>query len=274
VSASQRLLDITDALGECGIKYLIMGGHAVRHYGVDRNTLDFDFQIAGDHYSDLERRLSQAALFRGTDLKPGVSWRPKNFCRFQIGALPNGREEWLEFWLSNHLLGPFPDVFPRREEVTEGGRTLFYLSLPDLIRSKETERDDDWSDVRLLEEILDSRHLEKASSRAERVLALAQLRSRRGFEAAEAAGLFGDPALLRDAVNDVNHPVTAAYLLPFLPNAQLPLSLPSFDPAVTAALRQIEPGSTRHLALAEAVRLAYQRGAKAADRADKEQQRS
>jgi len=39
---------------------------------------------------------------------------------------------------------------------------------------------------------------------------------------------------------------------------------------VESVLRQVAPGSARHLAVAEAVRLAYQRAAKAADHADKE----
>jgi hypothetical protein len=43
VSASSRLLNITDTLAEAGLRFLILGGHAVRYYGIDRDTLDFDF---------------------------------------------------------------------------------------------------------------------------------------------------------------------------------------------------------------------------------------
>ncbi len=34
-------------------------------------------------------------------------WRSDDFARFEIGRLPDGREEWLEFWIRNHLLGDF-----------------------------------------------------------------------------------------------------------------------------------------------------------------------
>src|SRR5438445_329061 len=138
-----------------------MGGHAVRYYGVDRNTFDFDFHIRAEDAPGLTERLRGARLFRFGQLIEGPTWRVQDFRRYQIGVLPNGKEEWLEFWLRGHLLAPFPQLYQRREEAEAEGRTLSYLALPDLIRSKETERDDDWTDVRLLEEILDNRNLAK-----------------------------------------------------------------------------------------------------------------
>jgi len=53
------------------------------------------------------------------------------------------------------------------------------------------------------------------TSNEEQVRALSQLRSRRGFERAEASGLFSDKATLAHAVAQARHPVTCAYLLPF-----------------------------------------------------------
>ena len=262
MKATARLLEVTDALTETGFPFLIMGGHAVRHYGIDRNTFDFDFHVsAGAH--ELESRLRRTRLFGHGELKEGVSWRPDDLRRFQIGVLPDGREEWLEFWFRNHLLAPFSELFARREEAEEHGCRLSYLGLADLIRSKETERDDDWSDVRLLEEIFDDRHLAKVADHAGRVLALSQLRTRRGFERAEAVGLFGEAMLLREAINAARHPVTAAYLLPFVPDAQMPSLKSPPDSTVDTILRRTQPGSVRHLAVVEAVRLAYQRAAKA-----------
>jgi hypothetical protein len=41
VSATARLLEVVGALTEAGLPFLIMGGHAVRYYGIDRNTFDF-----------------------------------------------------------------------------------------------------------------------------------------------------------------------------------------------------------------------------------------
>ena len=149
MSATPRLLEIVDALTEAGIAFLIMGGHAVRHYGVDRNTLDFDFHVSLTDADELPARLQRTRLCSQQGLTEGVGWRRRDFRRFQIGVLPTGGEEWLEFWFRNHLLAPFTELHRRREEVEEGGRRLPYLALPDLIRSKETERDDDWADVRL-----------------------------------------------------------------------------------------------------------------------------
>jgi len=48
-------------------------------------------------------------------------------------------------------------LFSRREIGAHGGQQLPFLSLPDLIRSKETERAKDWDDVFYLEEFLDAR---------------------------------------------------------------------------------------------------------------------
>src|SRR5439155_15098597 len=93
VSFTARLLEVTDALTEAGLQLLIMGGYVVRHYGVDRNTFDFDFHVSADSAGQLEDRLRRTRLFSGGELKEGVSWRRDDFRRFQIGVLPNDREE-------------------------------------------------------------------------------------------------------------------------------------------------------------------------------------
>ncbi|MGH8245941.1 MAG: hypothetical protein ACREUU_05860 [Gammaproteobacteria bacterium] len=273
MSPTPRLLEIADALVEAGIVFLIMGGHAVRHYGVDRNTLDFDFHVSMNDAPDLQARLERTRLFSGQRLIEGAGWRRADFRRFQIGALPTAQEEWLEFWFRNHLLAPFPELYGRREAVEEAGRQLSYLSLPDLIRSKETERDDDWADVRLLEEILDGRHLAGATDAPGRVRALSQLRSRRGFERAEAGQLLARPTELSEAIHRASHAVSCAYLLPFVHRAGVPSPSLPLDPAVQSVLQHLAPGSARHLAVVEAVRLAVQRAAKVADQADKQRAR-
>ena len=43
MTSTDRLLEIADALEEIGVRFLILGGHAVRYYGLERNTADFDF---------------------------------------------------------------------------------------------------------------------------------------------------------------------------------------------------------------------------------------
>ena len=73
-----------------------MGGHAVRHYGVDRNT--FDFSISLEDAAELQPRLERTRLFSRQGLTEGAGRRRADFRRFQIGVLQTGREEWLKFW--------------------------------------------------------------------------------------------------------------------------------------------------------------------------------
>jgi hypothetical protein len=272
VNPDVRLAEIVASLEAAGLTCLIMGGHAARFYGVDRTTGDFDLHLAPDRWENLPLALSRTTLFAGKPLIEGPSWRPNAFRRFQTGTLPSGREEWLEFWRENHLLAPFPELFARREQGAYGGRTMGFLSLPDLIRSKETERETDWQDIALLEEFLDARLLAQASARPDALAAaVSRIRSRRGFETLLQQGRLGDPALVQQALAAAILPITQAYLLPCVPNVKnLPPVTPPMEPVVLKRLRREKPGSGLHLVLVDAVRRQYKAAAQAADRADKE----
>jgi hypothetical protein len=93
VSPEERLASIVSALESVGISGLVMGGHAVRHYGLQRYTNDFDFTLAPDAWNDLADKLVRSHLFANDRLVEGNSWRPGTFRRFQIGTLADGREE-------------------------------------------------------------------------------------------------------------------------------------------------------------------------------------
>jgi hypothetical protein len=272
VNLEARLADIIRALEAVGLTCLVMGGHAVRFYGLDRNTADFDLHLAPNCWDDLPLALSRSDLFAGKPPIEGPSWRPNAFRRFQVGTLSSGREEWLEFWRENHLLAPFGDLYSRREQGAYGGRTLAFLSLPDLIRSKETERETDWQDITFLEEFLDARLLARASStRDALVAAVSQVRSRRGFESLLQQGCLSDPALVTQALSVARLSITQAYLLPCAPRVQdLPTPAVPIEPVVLRRLRAESPGSNLHLALVEVVRRQYKLAAQAADKADKE----
>jgi hypothetical protein len=101
-----RLAEVFSQLEGVGVSCLVMGGHAVRFYGLSRFTNDVDLHVAPDQWDDLPDRLARMSLFARTVPVEGPSWRPGAFRRFQIGTLPDGREEWLEFWKENHLLAP------------------------------------------------------------------------------------------------------------------------------------------------------------------------
>ncbi|MEW6303099.1 MAG: hypothetical protein AB1705_06490 [Verrucomicrobiota bacterium] len=270
MNPTDKFLHVLAALQKAGLQPLVMGGHAVRYYGVDRNTLDFDFHLSVESAAALEKQLLTTGLFPN-GLVEGPSWRKEDFRRFQIGTLPDGREEWLEFWLHNHLLDSFPELWRRREDAVFGDITASFLSLPDLIHSKETERESDWQDVALLEEILDLRRLAQAREDSSSLAALSGLRSRRGFERALAAGLFADSTVVRQALHQAGCLISQAYLLPFAPDAERPAILnETGSNTLNEPLRHVAPGSARHFALVEAARRFHKQAASAADRADKE----
>jgi hypothetical protein len=272
VNSEARLAEIMTALEGVNLTCLVMGGHAVCYYGLRRNTIDFDLHLAPESWHDLPARLAAIPLFAGKPILEGSSWRPHWFRRFQIGWLPDGREEWLEFWCGNHLLSPFSELYARREQGWYGGRILSFLALPDLIRSKETERAVDWQDIAVLEEFQDARLLAQVDSGV-RMLpeALSGLRSRSGLEAALQKGFFADAQVVEQALLSTRPSITQAFLLPFAPEAaNLPVTTPVIEPVILNRLRTVTPASPLHLALVEAVRRQYRLAAQAADRADKE----
>jgi hypothetical protein len=268
MNSEQRLAEIALALEQVGLCFLVMGGQAARFYGVGRQTLDFDVYLAPEGGPSLVERLSRTSLFGGAMPTEGPSWRRAEFRRFLLGHLPDGREEWIEFWLKNHLLAPFEELAFRREVGEVAGHWVSFLSLPDLIRSKETEREDDWQDVVLLEEILDLRNLANIKTAADALLSLANLRSQRGFRLANQKGLLDNPSLPRQALARAVSPITCCYLRPFVTEA-LSAAMAGVPSVIAEPLESVAPGSVRHLALVEAMRRVYRQAAMAADRADK-----
>jgi hypothetical protein len=271
VTSETRLAEIVTALEVVDISCLIMGGHAVRYYGLERNTVDFDLHLAPECWPDLPDRLRRSPLLARLPVVEGPTWRPRDFRRFRIGQLPDGREEWLEFWRENHLLPPYAELQARCERGRYGGRTMPFLALPDLIRSKETERQSDWQDIAVLEEFLDARSLAGAAqSAAALVPALAELRSRRGFETAWQRGHFADRETARQALTQTRLSITQAFLLPFAADCNLQTPAVPIEPVVEQRLRAVAAGSPLHLALVEVVRRQYKAARQHRDRADKE----
>ena len=95
MTSETRLGEIVTALESVGISSLVMGGHAVRFYGLSRNTNDFELHVAPGSWDTLALRLGRCSLFAGPDLPEGPSWRAHAFRRFRIGTLPDGADEWL-----------------------------------------------------------------------------------------------------------------------------------------------------------------------------------
>jgi len=271
LNPDERLAAIVTALESVGLSCLVMGGHAVRYYGFNRYTNDFDLTVAADGWDDLAARLARAGLFSGAVAVEGNSWRPGAFRRFFLGNLADGQEEWLELWRGNHLLAPFPELFARRGIGAYGGRELPFLSLSDLIRSKETERAKDWDDITYLEEFLDTRlHARHAAGDLPLADALAQIRSRRGFDIHLAENGFADTAAVRAALEHTPNPVTQAFLLPWTPDAVAATPVIAMEPLVEQKLLSVAPASALHRSLVEVVRRQYKVFCQNRDRADKE----
>jgi hypothetical protein len=271
VSPAERLATIVAALEAAGLRCLVMGGHAVRYYGFERNTVDFDLHLADEGWDELPTRLAKTALAAAGPLPEGNSWRPGAFRRFLIGRLADGREEWLEFWRANHLLPPFPELYGRREEGLYGGRVLAFLSLADLIRSKETERESDWDDVGVLEEFLDARLFASvAQGRTDLSRTLIELRSRKGFERLYQDNYLSDAKAVSHAAAAATTPMGWAYLRPFSNGPVGPPAGFLVEPVVASRLETVTPASGLHLSLVELVRRQYKRTRQADDAADKQ----
>jgi hypothetical protein len=268
VSPDERLAQVACALEAAGVEALVLGGHAVRYYGIDRNTIDFDF-CTSSSVSDLKSRIERSQLFG--EIRDGPSWRPEEFARFEIGRLPDGREEWLEFWTHNHLLPDFSELRDRQERGRYGGREIGFISLADLLRSKEMERESDWQDISLLEEVLDGRLLDQTTTSVGILTCLANLRSRRGFERAYAKGLFEDHSTVREAIASCRHPVSFSFLCPLVSDEVPPGILANLiEPSVLQSLQTVDFGIPRHIALCEIVRRAYKQRSIDQDRQDKQ----
>lgn len=270
MTGEERLAELFQELRALDIPCLVMGGHAVRFYGVDRSTLDYDRVVALDasEWDALPDRLRRAPAL--ANCREGHSCRPADFRRFVVGTLPDGREERLEFWRRNHLLAPWIELDARRVDGQYGGRTVAFVGIDDLIRSKETEREDDWRDVRLLEEIADERRVSDGSDASVRD-ALSRLRSQRGFDRAVQAGFLAVRERVAEAYAASRHELALAFLRPYAPLAIRQHRVG--DPIariLDGPLRAIEPASARHRALVEAVRRLYMAQRMTEDRADKQ----
>ena len=63
MTSEERLAALVAGLHSVGASCLVMGGHAVRFYGLERNTIDFDLHLAPERWNDLPDLLRRTQLF-------------------------------------------------------------------------------------------------------------------------------------------------------------------------------------------------------------------
>ena len=65
MNSEERLAAIAGVLEAAPVPFLVMGGHAVRFYGLRRDTADFDLHLSIERWDSLFDVLRQASLFAG-----------------------------------------------------------------------------------------------------------------------------------------------------------------------------------------------------------------
>jgi hypothetical protein len=91
LNLEQRLAAIVAALESVGLCCLVLGGHAVRFYGLRRHTNDFDLTLAPDGWDDLADRLARTGLFAGAGPVEGHTAKRKALeaCEVDRSAHPD-----------------------------------------------------------------------------------------------------------------------------------------------------------------------------------------
>ena len=143
---SDDFRDFLTSLNEAGVEYLLMGGHAVAHYGYVRPTTDLDVWVAVSE-SNAEKLVAAVRRFFDADL-PGLekSWflDPENVTHF--GARPN----YIEIMPKVSGL-EFRDASQRAVTAEMDGISIRLISLADLLVNKRASgRAKDLADVEKL----------------------------------------------------------------------------------------------------------------------------
>ena len=81
-----RLANIVTALEQAGIACLVMGGHAVRFYGLLRNTVDFDLQLSWHSWKRYDGNTNTPGDWPIRRTKKRSAWRSRS--NGEIAGLP------------------------------------------------------------------------------------------------------------------------------------------------------------------------------------------
>ncbi|MBI5968830.1 MAG: nucleotidyltransferase [Deltaproteobacteria bacterium] len=159
---SQDYEEFIAALNERGVRYLVIGAHAVAFHARPRATKDLDILLDP---SPVNARRVLAALrdfFGGADLGYTVGDLTDPRWIIQLGVAP------VRIDLASQVPGcpSFGAAWGNRVEARFGSVKAYYLGLDDLIRAKEAAgRAQDLADVRILRRAKGRAQLIKRSGR-------------------------------------------------------------------------------------------------------------
>jgi len=140
--------ELLELLNEKGVRYLVVGGYAVGHYGHSRSTNDIDFFIAGDE-SNAKRIVLALEDFGFDTGELTADLFTKKDSLVVMGVEPMAVD------ILNYCLGVnFEEAYLRRVVVDDDGLSVNIIGYDDLMTNKRAVgRLKDQADVEYLERI-------------------------------------------------------------------------------------------------------------------------
>jgi predicted nucleotidyltransferase len=137
--------EFIESFNRRGVRYLIVGAHAVAFHARPRATKDLDLFLEPTR-ENAEQALAAIREFLGTDLGIRIEDLTTPGRIIQLGVAPSRID------LLSRVSGiDFESAWDHRLEADFGDVPAYYLSLDDLVRAKESAgRDQDKADLRAL----------------------------------------------------------------------------------------------------------------------------
>jgi predicted nucleotidyltransferase len=152
---------LLELLNSAGVRYLVLGGYAVNHYGHRRSTRDLDIWIATDseNASKVSRVLLEFGDFAVSQVKPSKFQKKGNLFIF-------GREPVRVDILTEATAIEFESSYVRRHVVVWDGLSVPLISFEDLkINKRGSGRAKDIADLENLPKKAPTRAKRKKSTR-------------------------------------------------------------------------------------------------------------
>ncbi len=150
VPTLQDLLNVCRFLNEAGALYVVIGGFAMIHYGLNRTTEDIDL-LVDDSPENVER--IKAAL----SLLPDGAVKQVNVTDIREYTVVRVADEFLVDLMGSACGITFSEVQDQIEYETVSGVRIPFLKVDALLKTKQSMRERDIEDRRFLQAILKRR---------------------------------------------------------------------------------------------------------------------